>query len=56
MDEFVVQVLHGRRVPEKTMYEPAHEITVLITQAISEVSGEPVPPHTLARAFAVHTH
>ena len=36
--------------------EPAHEIMVLVTQATSEGSGEPVHPRSLARAFAVRTH
>ena len=38
------------------LIEPAHEIIVLITQATSEGSGEPVHLRSLARAFAVHTH
>ena len=36
--------------------EPAHEIMVLITWAISEGLGKPVHPRSLARAFAVRTH
>ena len=36
--------------------KPAHEIMVLITGATSKGSGEPVHPHSLARAFDIHTH
>ena len=39
-----------------TMFEPAHEIMVLITQATSEGSGEPAHPRSLTRAIAVRTH
>ena len=38
------------------LYEPAHEIMVLITLAVSEGSGEPAHPRSLARAFAVRSH
>ena len=38
------------------IFEPAHEIMALITQAISEGSGEPAHPRSLATAFAVCTH
>ena len=38
------------------LIEPAHEIMVLITQATSEGSGEPVHRRSLARAFAGRTH
>ena len=41
---------------ENHVYEPAHEIIVLITKATSEGSGKPVHPHSLARAFAVRMH
>ena len=37
------------------MYEPAHEIMVLITQATSEGSGEPAHLCSLARDFTVRT-
>ena len=40
----------------KKLFEPAHEIMVLITWAISEGSGEPAHPRSLARAFTVRTH
>ena len=36
------------------LFEPAHEIMVLITQVISEGSDEPGHPRSLAIAFAVH--
>ena len=36
--------------------EPAREIMVFIIQATSEGSGEPAHSHSLASAFAVHTH
>ena len=42
--------------PVDSIYEPAHEIMVLITQATSEGSGEPAHPRSLARAFAVRSH
>ena len=45
--EVLVQIL---------IFEPAHEIMVLITQATSEGPGEPAHPRSLARVFAVRTH
>ena len=38
------------------LFEPAHEILVLITEAISKGSGESAHLHSLTRAFAVCTH
>ena len=38
------------------LYEPAHEIMVLIAQTNSEGSGETAHPHSLVRAFAIRTH
>ena len=40
----------------KLIYQPAHEIFVLITKVTSEGSGEHVHPRSLARAFAIPTH
>ena len=37
------------------LFEPAHEIMVLIAQGTREGSGEPAHPHSLARAFAGRT-
>ena len=34
-----------------SLFEPAHEILVLITKATSECSGEPAHPRSLTRAF-----
>ena len=40
-----------------SLYEPAHEIMILITLATSEGSGgEPAHPRSLTRAIAVRTH
>ena len=39
----------------KLLFEPAHEIMVLITYAYSEGSGERTHPRSLARAFAGRT-
>ena len=41
---------------ELETFELAHEIMVLITQAISEGSGELALPRSLARAFPVRTY
>ena len=38
------------------LFEPAHEVMVLIPYATSEVSDKPAHPRSLARAFAVRTH
>ena len=41
----------------KTMYEPAHEISVFITLTSNEVSGKPAQMHRLNyRAFVVYKH
>ena len=39
-----------------SLFLPAHEIMVLLTQATSKGSGKPVHLRSLARAFAVRTH
>ena len=44
------------RKQNKRIFEPAHEIIVLISQAISEGSDESALVRSLARAFAVNTH
>ena len=38
------------------LFQPAHEIMVLITQANREGSGEPALPRSLTWAFAVRIH
>ena len=37
------------------LFEPAHKIMVLITQAYWDGSGEPAHLHSLTRAFSVRT-
>ena len=49
--------LHGILTPfDRSIFEPAHETMVLITQVPSKCSGEPAHPPSLTRAFAVRTH
>ena len=55
---FIFMVLPGKvdRKAIQILFEPAHEIMVLITSATSEGSDKPAYLRSLARAFAVCTH
>ena len=50
ISDFIFDTFHDLKI-----YEPAHEIMILITYATSEGSGEPAHPRSLVRTFAVRT-